>query len=418
MPYLETPEELAEALADACGIYNAGIHFVGMTPEESRQQEDWLDDHAEDCQCRMCWTGRMARRIRKAVHHEQHVSTSMPAASFFTEEDFAHARAILAETEDIARRTDAQCARLEALEHLDLTRWCTCTPPHRAFHGDVSCSLCGHEIVPFLVQKRRCPMHDPMTVAHTIKRPWPQRQRHPHGQTWRYFPDIVVIWHRDPETDGSDDSCGWTFPTLTPAHRAIVDTFVRDDLAFPYFSSPEVRHSGVIVNPEYQYPQLPPGDCLALLHSAWLMIAWELERRRLNPRDLLTIANLATCRSDNLRTFLVDVNRTPEDLVRAFFVCVLRNYLRFRRPWYRHPRWHVHHWEIQVPLLQTFKRWVWSRCCRCGKPFRWGASPTTDQWDNIGPRWFRGEPHVYHGDCAEPGPVQAPEKESPHGHVC
>ena len=62
MPYLETVEELAEALADACGIYNQGLVLL-EPPEEG---------HAESCRCRACWCGRMERRIRGAVDNEVH----------------------------------------------------------------------------------------------------------------------------------------------------------------------------------------------------------------------------------------------------------------------------------------------------------------------------------------------------------
>lgn len=78
MPYLEDVTELAEHLADLCGVYSQGILFVGLTPEESRQQEDWIVDHADACQCRMCWCGQIERRIRAAVAHEQ-VATPSPA---------------------------------------------------------------------------------------------------------------------------------------------------------------------------------------------------------------------------------------------------------------------------------------------------------------------------------------------------
>ena len=73
MPHLETPDELAEALADLCGVYAQGIHLATMTPAESRQQEDWSADHEGDCACRMCWTGRMEKRLRTAVHNEEKV---------------------------------------------------------------------------------------------------------------------------------------------------------------------------------------------------------------------------------------------------------------------------------------------------------------------------------------------------------
>jgi hypothetical protein len=52
--------------------------------------------------------------------------------------------------------------------------------------------------------------------------------------------------------------------------------------------------------------------------------------------------------------------------------------LRAERPWYRHPRWHVHHWRIQVPLWQTFYRWAFERCSKCGGRFGWGESVIGD----------------------------------------
>jgi hypothetical protein len=78
MPYVETVEDLTERLADMLGIYNQGIHFVGLTPLESRQQDDWLVDHADDCQCRMCWCGAMERRIRAAVANEHRLAGVQP----------------------------------------------------------------------------------------------------------------------------------------------------------------------------------------------------------------------------------------------------------------------------------------------------------------------------------------------------
>lgn len=52
MAYLETPDELAEDLADRLGIY--GIH---------------VDDEAKEC--RMCFTMGMSKRIREAAENEK-----------------------------------------------------------------------------------------------------------------------------------------------------------------------------------------------------------------------------------------------------------------------------------------------------------------------------------------------------------
>ena len=53
MPYVETVNELADAIADLCGVY-------GVKPV------DGTDNHSFDCQCRICFVSDMARRIREA----------------------------------------------------------------------------------------------------------------------------------------------------------------------------------------------------------------------------------------------------------------------------------------------------------------------------------------------------------------
>jgi hypothetical protein len=69
------------------------------------------------------------------------------------------------------------------------------------------------------------------------------------------------------------------------------------------------------------------------------------------------------------------------------------------RPWWRHPRWHIRHWKIQVYAIQNLQRWAWSRCCRCGGRFHWGEAPISNAWDGDGPRWFKGERGIHHQHC-------------------
>lgn len=71
------------------------------------------------------------------------------------------------------------------------------------------------------------------------------------------------------------------------------------------------------------------------------------------------------------------------------------------RPWYKHPRWHIRHWRLQVHPLQAFCRWMWSRCAGCGGHFSWGYSPISDFWESDGPRLFKGEPGVRHHECSQ-----------------
>jgi hypothetical protein len=56
-------------------------------------------------------------------------------------------------------------------------------------------------------------MHDPMTLAFDVRI----------GKI-----RIAEIWHQDPESDGSDDSCGWGFPNLTEDELALARSLIHD----------------------------------------------------------------------------------------------------------------------------------------------------------------------------------------------
>jgi hypothetical protein len=79
-----------------------------------------------------------------------------------------------------------------------------------------------------------------------------------------------------------------------------------------------------------------------------------------------------------------------------------------RRPWYRHPRWHFWHWQLQIHPVQTFKRWAFTRCASCGGRFPWGTSGWTNSWSGDGPQWFKSERDLHHNDCRNPRSSQDP----------
>ena len=59
MPYLETPQELAEDIADRIGIYGGG-------PEN--------DKHPNNCNCRLCFVEIMANRIINSVKNKERLN--------------------------------------------------------------------------------------------------------------------------------------------------------------------------------------------------------------------------------------------------------------------------------------------------------------------------------------------------------
>lgn len=170
-------------------------------------------------------------------------------------------------------------------------------------------------------------MHDPMTVAFTIRSP----VGHDSFNGKKYYPALVTIWHHDPERDGSDDSCGW---------------FMRG------------RH-------------LSQAD-----------------------RDLAR--DLITNEYDNIKSWFTgrDDEERVSHLIGSF--AALR---RRERPWWRHPRWHVWHWRIQIHPWQTLRRRLLTRCALCGNRFKWGESPTSIGWNTPRLRWFRGEEGCFHSEC-------------------
>lgn len=66
-------------------------------------------------------------------------------------------------------------------------------------------------------------MFDPLTVAFEIKCPWKKKASKifPEG----YRDTLIRVWHKDPCTDGSDNSCDWHGQKrkLNKKEKAIVD---------------------------------------------------------------------------------------------------------------------------------------------------------------------------------------------------
>jgi len=174
-------------------------------------------------------------------------------------------------------------------------------------------------------------MHDPMTVAHEIRRPWADKK--PMMGGFRYYPSLVTIWHVDPEKDGTDDSCDWFYRNLTEQERA---------------AALEMRTNVNTVN----HPRCLFGTISQEDQEHILLLQWRAARDYYRPR-----------------------------------------------PWWQHPRWHIHHWKIQVHFVQALKRFLFSRCAKCGKGFPWNYAPISSSWSGGGPRWFRGEPNVFHHGC-------------------
>lgn len=63
-----------------------------------------------------------------------------------------------------------------------------------------------------------------------------------------------------------------------------------------------------------------------------------------------------------------------------------------------HDQWrHVHHWRLQFPPLQKWRRRLLTRCEECGRK---GSPNVSFAWERASTPWWRGEKGLYHRECA------------------
>lgn len=199
-------------------------------------------------------------------------------------------------------------------------------------------------------------VHDPLIVAFEIKNPFRVRkiENHTFRDTW------ITIWHCDPESDGTDDSCGWTYPNIPEEKHELLSKLATEERDFM------VGDLGYLMSP-YE-----------LIYWIYRLIAWRLHNREsLNHKEMVECMDLAINPGDNLRWYCQAALENPDEFERLFFM-IYRQYLRLHRPWWKHPRWHIHHWRIKIHPLQNLRRFLFERCATCGKRFSWGYAPISN----------------------------------------
>ena len=242
-------------------------------------------------------------------------------------------------------------------------------------------------------------MYDTKTLAFVIKYPFKNKSG--------YRSPILTIWHNDPATDGTDDSCGWRIRlrhSNKDVYEKIVkefesewdDTYKSEDSSYVYnrgwFSPlgyPVLSVQGIVFN-MYLYASkivFNPQDKISptrAWNKAWrFMDKWhsQIVYFAENNRDSM---------SDNItRKFEIgcNVEYTPERrmaMIRNCAEIIYTDIINKERKWWKHPRWHIHHWSFQFHPLQQLKRRYLDKCCKCGKRgFKGGAMSDGSGGNNI-----------------------------------
>ena len=128
------------------------------------------------------------------------------------------------------------------------------------------------------------------------------------------------LWHKDPERDGSDDSCDWfgSSRPLNARERAVRDAIWPLEQLFGNYPHFDRQRTDLAC---HEYPSLP---------GCW-------------------------CSEGALRFF---------ELQRAV--------TKWRRRGCRiHPRWHIHHWRLRITPIARLWYKLTERCSKCGKRFAW-----------------------------------------------
>lgn len=231
--------------------------------------------------------------------------------------------------------------------------------------------------------------------------------------TMVYSCPIFTIWHNDPcKGPGGDDSCGW-FMRAHHGDPRVLEKIVREfehDWDRVFESRKGDADTGPIERVYFCGLFCPNGDPHFSVSGIALNLFWTAARvhfqsdgrtnwKRANAfmkRHLFDILFFAENPSDSLhdgitRKFETGCGekydeRERKQRIRSMAACIYGWILRSERPWYKHPRWHIHHWSIQVPFLYRLARWFRKRCDTCNRRISIRDNGVVShQWSGDGP---------------------------------
>lgn len=210
------------------------------------------------------------------------------------------------------------------------------------------------------------------------------------GRTWKrngeYRPAFITIWH-------CDHNCDWfggrdLDPTVL---KTIVNCFRNEwDGTYGSIRNTEKGPMQIYCNTGWfgknGYPILSISGIVSAMFLQTCKIVLDPEKKGFAWNKAFAFMNkyhaeimhFAENNIDSLFDVLVkreldvivpaySTSKQKEELISHCAVVVYSWILRKQRPWYKHPRWHIRHWEVQWTWWQNLRRRYWDKCCICGK---------------------------------------------------
>lgn len=212
-------------------------------------------------------------------------------------------------------------------------------------------------------------MHDPKTVAFEI---YLGSKKKRNGN---YKSPFITIWHNDPELDGSDDSCGWSYPKITNEEITYLDKVAKEQYGQLF-----ARRIAIAEDKDY-FSICYDQDIYGVIYWMWRVFNKKFNKtvwqygNDLTLKELQQVYVLSTNPVDNFQHNNCHNIAEFRDTIGLIY----RVWKRFHRKWYQHPRWHIHHWSIQFHPYQRLKRRYFDKCSECGKRGFKGAAYS--DWD-------------------------------------
>jgi len=274
-------------------------------------------------------------------------------------------------------------------------------------------------------------MHDPESLLFRVELPLPWKRKSFRGKKEWDKVELFSVWHVDPCTDGTDDSCG-RFKRSRHGNQDMLER-IRKEFEFGWdstFSPGKDDHDdedGPFVHKTYQrgyfhsetgLPMLSDHAIalnLFLVAAGWTLGKdgspdWEKGRKfvRKHLLDILMFAeNTVDSMHDGMhRVFAIGCNepytkRHRDERISSFAGMIYGWIIRESSPWWKNPLFHLHHWRVQCRPLNLLKRALFTRCKECGKSPGFSSNVVCDHWHSVGPRWFRGEEGITCGKCSQ-----------------